>query len=227
MGETIRLTAADGHELTCYRAMPPRPPRAGLVLIQEIFGVNGHIRSVADRLAIVGYAVHAPALFDRVEPGVELGYGEDDVARGRELRAKLGWDDPLKDIAAAVDAARAYGRVGAVGFCWGGSLAFLSATRLDVDAAVAYYGGQIIDFVDEHPKAPVMFHFGAKDPLIPADAVETIRVKHPEAEHYVYQAGHGFNCDQRGDYEPQASRLALERTLTFLHRTLLRHHPRG
>lgn len=159
--------------------------------------------------------------------GVELGYGEDDVARGRELRTKLDWDAPLKDIAATADAARAFGRVGVIGFCWGGSLAFLSATRLNVDAAVSYYGAQVIDFVDEQPKAPLMFHFGANDPLIPPATVETIRVKHPEAEHYVYQAGHGFNCDQRADYDRQASLMALERTLTFLHRTLLRHHKRA
>jgi carboxymethylenebutenolidase len=214
----IRLSSADGHRLDAYRAGPAGEGVAGLVVIQEIFGVNSHIRSVADRFAAQGFDAIAPALFDRVGPGIELGYESDDIAEGRAIRAKIATDDALADVAAAVAALRADGRrVGVVGYCWGGSLAWAAATRLaDVDAAVAYYGGQIAEMADEQPRCPVMLHFGETDASIPMDHVTTVRAKHPDLPLHVYPAGHGFSCDARASYDAPSAALALERTLPFL-----------
>jgi len=220
MGRTIELTAADGHRLSAYRADPPGDPRAGLVIIQEVFGVNAHVRRVCDDFAGAGYLSVAPALFERVEPGVELGYSGDELARGRELRTRLGWDAPLRDVDAAIAAAREAGKVAAVGYCWGGSVAWLAATRLDVDCAACYYGGQIVQFADEHPRCPVLMHFGEKDPIIPSEDVERIRAAHPDIPVYVYPAGHGFNCEVREDYHRESAELARQRTLEFLERHL-------
>lgn len=222
MGQTITLTAADGHSLSAYRADPEGTPRAGLVVVQEIFGVNAHIRAVCDRLAAQGYRCIAPALFDRLRRGVELGYGEDDVALGRELRGGPGWEKAVVDIDAARAAlAEDLDKVGAVGFCWGGSLAWLSACRLTIDAAVCYYGAQIPQFLQEHPHCPVMMHFGEDDPLIPGEEVAKICLNQPDVQVHVYDhTGHGFNCDLRPDYSPDASKLAMERTLAFFGRHL-------
>jgi carboxymethylenebutenolidase len=220
VGEWTTLTAKDGHQLDAYQALPAGTPRAGLVVIQEIFGVNGHIRAIADEYAREGYATLAPALFDRIEKHVELGYTPEGTQKGRALRTQLGWDKPIWDIEAAVSALRAHGRVGTIGFCWGGSLSFLAACRAEVDGAVAYYGGQIIQFVDERPRAPVLMHFGASDALIPAADRERITSAHPEAEIHVYPAGHGFNCTERQDYHPESARGAKERTLAFLRKHL-------
>ena len=216
MGEWIALTAEDGHTLDAYRAMPAGKPRGGLVVVQEIFGVNPHIRAVCEGFAGEGYATVAPALFDRVRQNVELGYTPEATPEGRGLRERIGWDAPLRDIEAAAAALRPHGRVGVVGFCWGGSLAFLAACRRIGAAAVAYYGGQIIQFVDEQPKVPVMMHFGETDTIITAAHRETIRARRPEAEIFVYPAGHGFNCDERRDYDAACARIARERTLAFL-----------
>jgi carboxymethylenebutenolidase len=216
MGETIRLKAQDGHEFGAYRAEPKAKPRGGLVVIQEIFGVNAHIRSVADRIAGEGFLALAPALFDRVEPGVELDYSEDGTARGRGLRTSLGWDKPVADLAAAVAALQAFGRVAVVGFCWGGSLAWLAATRLDPACAVCYYGAQIVQFADEKRKCPVLMHFGAQDSLISREDVERIRAAQPGVAIHTYPAGHGFNCEVRGDYDAESAALAWDRTLAHL-----------
>lgn len=217
MSETIRLKASDGHEFAAYRAEPSGTPRGSIVVIQEIFGVNAHIRSVADSFAADGYTVVAPALFDRVERDVELGYDPDDIAAGRTLRGKLDWDRPLRDIRAAVDLL-AGSKVGVVGYCWGGSLAWLSATRLSsLTASVAYYGGQISEFRNETPHCPVMLHFGSQDQGIPLDDVEAIRAAHPNLPIHVYEgAGHGFNCDMRGSYHAEAAATARKRTIDFL-----------
>src|SRR5919202_3395342 len=218
MGETIRLRAADGFELSAYRAAPSGTPRGGLVVIQEIFGVNGHIRRVADGYAADGFVAIAPALFDRIEPGLELGYGQDDIERGRGLKARAPTDAALRDISAARDAAAA-GKVGVVGYCWGGYLSWLSATRLDgFAAAVSYYGGGIGSVAGETPRCPVLLHFGEKDHAIPLSEVDTVRKAHPELEIHLYPAGHGFNCDERGSYDPESARLARERSLAFLRR---------
>ena len=212
----MRLKAADGHEFDAYRADPETAPKGGVVLIQEIFGVNAHIRDVAGRLAGAGYAVLAPALFDRVERGVELGYTEETTAKGRSLRAELGWEAPLKDIRATIKALRGAGKVGVMGFCWGGSLAWLAACRLETDCAVCYYGAQISDFAFEPAKCPVVMHFGERDPLIAPEKLAAIAAAHPELPIYTYPAGHGFNCDRRADYHAPSAALAWGRSLAFL-----------
>jgi carboxymethylenebutenolidase len=214
--QTLTLTAADGHRLAAYRADPDGAPRGGIVVIQEIFGVNGHIRGVADGYAAAGYVALAPAIYDRFERGVELGYDDDSITRGREIRAEVGWDGPMQDLAAAVAALADVGKVGTVGYCWGGSLAWLTATRLDVAAAVCYYGGQIVPYKDEKPRCPALMHFGDQDASIPLTDVDAIRAAQPGVPIHVYPgAGHGFNCDQRASFHQESSTLALQRTLAF------------
>lgn len=214
MGETTKLTAADGFELSAYKAVPSGHSHGKIVVIQEIFGVNKHIREVTDGFAADGYTAIAPAIYDRVEPNFEIGYTPDEVARGREVRAKAGWDGPMKDIAAAVKTLG--GSAGTVGYCWGGSLSFLSGTRLDgVAAAVIYYGGQIVPYKDETARCPMLMHFGDLDQSIPPADVEAIRTAQPKAELHVYNADHGFNCDHRKQYSDEAAKLARQRTLDF------------
>lgn len=217
MGEFITLKASDGHEFAAYVAQPDGAPRGGIVLIQEIFGVNSHIRGVCDRFAADGYKVIAPALFDRVERGVETGYSPDEVAAARELKARMNWDSPLLDIRAAADLLSGL-KTAVVGYCWGGSLAWLAATRLDgFAAAVCYYGGQINDFRGESAKCPVMMHFGTEDASIPMEAVAAVRAAQPEATIHIYEsAGHGFNCEQRGSYDAASAATARQRTMAFL-----------
>lgn len=214
-GETIRLTAADGHECDAYLARPAGAPTAGLVVVQEIFGVNGHIRGVVDGFAADGYLTIAPALFDRTERGVALGYGEDDVTRGRALRSEIPWDKVTLDMAAAADAVREAGRVVTVGYCWGGSVAWLAACRIGVDAAVGYYGGQIYELRGETPQCPTLLHFGDQDAAIPLDQVEAVGAAHPDVTIHIYPAGHGFNCDQRASFHADSASIARERTLAF------------
>jgi carboxymethylenebutenolidase len=217
MGTTIELTASDGHRLAAYRADPAGKPRGGLVVIQEIFGVNSHIRSVADGYAKDGYLVIAPALFDRAERGFEVGYTPPEIERGRAVRAKVSLDDALKDVAAAIKAAAPAGKVGIVGYCWGGTVAWAAATRLDgLAASSPHYGGGIAEIAAEKPRVPVMFHFGETDQQIPMTDVEKIRKAQAAQTVHVYAAGHGFNCDQRGSYAAAAAKLARERTLAFL-----------
>ena len=216
MGTHIKLTASDGHTFDAYRADPDTPPKAGLVVVQEIFGVNAHIRAVTDSFAAQGYAAIAPAFFDRTETDVELGYEEPDLTRGRTLRAELGWDGTILDVVAATDALKPAGKVGVVGYCWGGSVAWLAACRLNLAAAVGYYGGQVIDFKDEKANCPVMLHFGETDAGIPLSDVDAVRAAQPDVPIHLYPAGHGFNCDHRGSYDAESAKLALERTLSFL-----------
>ncbi|MFQ5954103.1 MAG: dienelactone hydrolase family protein [Kiloniellales bacterium] len=214
--QNLTLTADDGHQCGAYRADPAGRPRGGIVVIQEIFGVNRHIRAVCDGFAADGYAALAPALYDRQTPGVELDYSPEGINRGREIRAEVGWDGPVRDIAAAVAALAPVGRVGTVGYCWGGSLSWLAATRLDVACAVCYYGGQIVSFKDERPGCPVLMHFGEIDQSIPMDDVTAIQAALPEVPVHVYPgAGHGFNCDMRADFHQASADLARERTFAF------------
>jgi carboxymethylenebutenolidase len=222
MGKTLTLTASDGHRLSAYRADPPTSsnggkPKGAIVVIQEIFGVNSHIREVCDGFATDGYVAIAPALFDRAERGVEIGYTPDDIARGRDIRAKCEWDDTLKDVAATIKAVSGVGKVGVVGYCWGGSVAWRAATQLSgVSAAVGYYGGQIAPFKDEKPKAPVMLQFGETDASIPLADVEAIKKAQPGVPVYVYPgAGHGFSCDHRGSFHKPSHEQARERTMAF------------
>lgn len=209
--QTITL----GTGASAYVVWPEGEPRGGVVVIQEIFGVNQHIRDVADRLAEAGYAAIAPAFFDHVEKGIELDYDQDGMDRGIELVGKIGVDIPVADVKQAAAAIADAGSVGTVGFCWGGTIAFLSATRLGLPS-VSYYGGRNAQFLDETPKAPVIFHFGAEDSHITPDIVQQHREKLPDAPVYVYEgAGHGFNCDRRDAYEPKSAAKAWERTLAF------------
>jgi len=219
MGELIDLTAADGHSLSAYQAKPQGRTRGALVIIQEIFGVNEHIRRVCDDFASEGYHTIAPALFDRVLRNTELGYTPDDVARGREIRADARWDDAVLDVAAALDTPGP-GDVAVVGYCWGGSMAWLAATRLKPAAAVCYYGGQIIDFAKEQPGCPVMMHFGEQDSAIPMTDVESIQREQVGVEVFTWPAGHGFNCDARASYDAECASQARKHTLNFLRANL-------
>jgi carboxymethylenebutenolidase len=221
MGQTIRLTAKDGHDFSAYRADPPGKPRGAVVVVQEIFGVNSHIRRTADGFAAQGYVAIAPALFDRAEPGIELGYDPESIGAGRATREKVPTEPALADIQAAIDAAGRYGKVGVVGYCWGGSLAFLASTRLTgLAAAIGYYGGTIAAHAQEVPGVPLLLHFGAQDQSIPLSDVEKVRAARPEVPIHVYDAGHGFNCDERGSYSAANAALALDRTLKFFAETI-------
>jgi carboxymethylenebutenolidase len=216
MSRTIELHAADGVTISAYRADPAGKPKGGIVVLQEIFGVNHHIRAVADGYAAEGYLAVAPALFDRGEPGVELGYDQAGITRGVELRAKPSLDQTLADIAAAVAVAAEGGKVGVVGYCWGGLLTYLASSRLTgIAAAVGYYGGGISNFLSDTPKTPLLLHFGERDAHIPQTDVDKIRQAHPAVPIQVYPADHGFNCDERGSYDKPSAELARQRTLEF------------
>ena len=222
MGEQIGLRAEDGQELGAYVARPEGVPLAGLVVVQEIFGVNAHIRSVADGYAKDGFLVVAPALFDRYEKDVDLGYEGADMQKAMSFIPRLDIDKAVMDVAAAVQyAAKATGKkVGAIGYCFGGTLAWLAATRLHVQAAVGYYGGRIGNYAQEQPKAPVMLHFGKEDTHIPPEEVAKITSAHPEVEVFWYDVGHAFNATPRASYNADASRLARVRSLEFLKKVL-------
>jgi len=222
MGQTLKLTAADGFQLGAYRADPTAAPKGALVVIQEIFGVNAHIRAMCDRFAARGYVAIAPAIFDRIEPNFQSGYSPEEVAVARKFVANPDFDAFLRDTQAAIDAAGSAGPVGVVGYCLGGSIAFLAATRLTgLKAAVGYYGGAIARFADETPKVPVLLHFGEKDASIPLANVETVRAKRPEIEIHVYpNAQHGFSCDERASYDKASAELASQRSLAFFEKHL-------
>ena len=213
----LQGTAADGHTLGIYRADPAGRARGGLVVVQEIFGVNSHIRAVCEDYAAAGYVAVAPALFDRVERDVQLGYGPDDVTRGRAIREKVSLEDALADVEAAAKEVAGAGPIGVVGYCWGGTVAWVAATRSRTfAAAVSYYGGGVPDLAEEQPNCPVQLHFGEQDHAIPLEGVERLKAAHPELPVYLYPAGHGFNCDQRASYHAESARLARERALAFL-----------
>jgi len=215
MGKSVDIETVDNNELTGYLAEPEGEAIGALVVIQEIFGVNAHIREVCDGFAKDGYIVLAPAMFNRVGPDIELGYTPEDVEKGREIRARIDHEDAVRDMAAAVNALKGQA-IGVVGYCWGGSLAWNAATRLDdIGAAVGYYGGMIPDMVDEQPRHPVMLHFGESDQSIPIEGVEKVIAAHPDVPIHIYPAGHGFSCDHRGSYHAESARLARERTLAF------------
>ncbi len=219
MGDRTTLKAADGHAFEAWRSVGAEP-RAGLVVLQEIFGVNAHVREVTDRFANLGFAAVAPALFDRAEKRVDLGYGDADVARGRDLRGKFSWDLSLLDIRAAADSVRAYGRVGVIGYCWGGSMTWRAAAGVPVDAAVCFYGAQIVDYIREKPKCPALLIFGDEDTSIPPATVAAIRAAHPEVAVEIYPGPHGFACDHRAAYRAESARTAFARTFEFLVRHL-------
>ena len=215
MGHRLTLTADDGHSLGAYRADASGAARGGIVVLQEIFGVNTHIREVCEGFAADGFTCIAPALYDRSSrKDCDLGYTADTMAIGRALREEFSWDDSVKDVAAAVEVLAGEGlAVGTVGYCWGGTISFLAGTRLDVRAAAVYYGGQIVPYKDEKARCPMLMHFGEHDAGIPLSDVEQIRAAQPDAAVHIYDAGHGFNCDHRGSYDEAAASLARRRTI--------------
>jgi carboxymethylenebutenolidase len=220
MGQWTSLDTPTGR-IRAWREDPHTPPRGALVIVQEIFGVNAHIRDVCRTFADHGYVSMAPAFFDHFEHDVQLRYDPEGVEHGRELAERLGFERALEDVHTTAAQLAEFGKVGVVGYCWGGTVAFLANTRLSMPA-VSYYGARTVPFLEERLDAPMMFHFGDDDPSIPATDIDLHR-DHPDmAEVHVYPAGHGFNCDQRADHEPASAALALERTLGFLRRTL---HP--
>ncbi|MBO9354902.1 dienelactone hydrolase family protein [Bordetella petrii] len=209
--------AADGHEFSVYVAQPEGQPRGALVVVQEIFGVNDHIRAVADAYAAAGYLAIAPALFDRVRTGYEAGYSQPEVTAGVEIMKQLNFDDALLDVKAVLDSVPAGTKAGIVGYCYGGTVAWLAACRLpSLGAAVCYYGGGIPNFANEAPQCATMLHFGNQDQSLPVDKARLVAKQHPQVISHFYEAGHGFNCDQRGSYEPDSAKLAFDRTREFL-----------
>jgi len=220
MGSSLELRAVDGHHFSVYRSDPVLPPKGAVIVLQEIFGVTDHIRSVADRYAAAGYLALAPAMFDRIRPGIELTGQESEAARG--YAAQLQETDTVADLKATVGFASVAGKVGVVGYCWGGTVAYIAACRLPIAAAVSYYGTRTQHYLSEHPQCPMLYHFGELDSLIPATAITQIKEANPEGEFHVYAgAGHAFNNEQRPDrYHPAAAQLAYQRTLDFLQRHL-------
>ena len=216
MAETRQLTAADGFTLDAYVAHPTRPVRGAVVVVQEIFGVNTHIRSVADRFAAEGYLAIAPALFDRLERHFEVGYDDDSRAKAMSFIGKVDRDAAKLDLAAAIAEVAGAGRVGLVGYCWGGTMAWLCAAQVPgLSAAVGYYGHGVLAMPDLVPACPVMLHFGARDAHIPVDQVEAFAAARPDVPTFIYDADHGFNCDARSSYDKPSADLAQHRTLTF------------
>ena len=219
MGKSTQLKASDGHSLDAYVAEPSGKPRGCIVVVQEIFGVNSHIRGVADGYAADGYLAIAPAMFDRVQKGYETGYTPPEIAAGVEIMKKLDWDKAMLDVKAAMEAGKAAGKIGIVGYCWGGAVAWVASSRVPgLAAAVCYYGGAIPNFANERPKCPVMLHFGETDHSIPVDKAKEVAAKHPEATTHYYPAGHGFNCDQRGSYHEPSAKQARQRSVEFFRR---------
>lgn len=218
MSETVRLKASDGHELDAYVSRPSGEPVAGLVVIQEAFGVNRHIRSLADGYAKDGFLAVAPALFDRIQRNVELSYDPGELQKGIALARQSNPADAVTDVAAALGFLRekTAKKCGVIGYCFGGSMAWLAATRLDPDAAVGYYGGQIAHFAQENPRCPVTLHFGTLDKHIPKEDIDRVQAAHPDVQIFWYEADHGFNCDARAAYSAAAAKQARERSLEFL-----------
>jgi carboxymethylenebutenolidase len=220
MGQHIHIPTSRTQCIGGYLAQPEGKPKGGIVVVQEIFGVTAHIRSVADRFAAAGYTAIAPALFDHLESWLELDYDEVGMARGKTLVSELGLDRPLEDVASAAESIASSGKVGVVGYCWGGTIALLAALRLGLPA-VSYYGARNVPFLVEQPKAPVMFHFGENDPSIPPEAVAQHREQLPQMDTFVYSgAGHAFNRDGDAHYHEPSATLAWQRTLAFFDQQL-------
>jgi carboxymethylenebutenolidase len=215
MGEQIRLNTSGMQCIGAYLAKPTGTSNGGIVVVQEIFGVNAHVRAVADGFAAQGYTAIAPAFFDHVETNLELDYDPASFARGKQLVNEVGIERALEDVASAAESIKSSGKIGVVGYCWGGTIALLSATRLGLPA-VSYYGARNVSFLDEKLKAPVQFHFGERDSSIPAEAVQRHREAYPQMQIYTYPAGHAFNRDVDGaHYDASSAELARRRTLAF------------
>ncbi len=219
MGKMIRLRAADGHELDAYVAEPKGKPKGGIVVVKEIFGVTNHVKRVADQYAAEGYKAIAPAMFDRIKPGITLDYK--DIQQGIAYMQQLQWPNTLADIEAAAAAVRPTGSAAVVGYCWGGTVAHVAAADLKLDAAISYYGGGVARMLNKEPHCPILYHFGDQDGSIPMPDVEKIRKAYPQSTLYVYPgAQHGFNCDERASYSPADARLAFGRSIEFLREQL-------
>jgi carboxymethylenebutenolidase len=217
MGTHLELTARDDHKFDAYRADPAGTPRGGIVVIQKIFGVNHHIRSVVDRFGALGYVAISPALFDRIEPGFESGYSPEEVQSAVRFVGNPPMQAWLLDVAAAREAIADAGKIAVIGFCLGGSLSYGAGANLSgFSVAVGYYGGHIVRMADQSPKVPTMLHFGELDKHIPMSDVETIKLKQPSVEIYTYNADHGFQCDERDSFSPEAAQIAWGRTLRFI-----------
>ena len=221
MGHWIELKPEGADPIRAWRADPAGKPRGGIVVIQEIFGVNSHIRDVTDRFAAEGYLAVAPAIFEHVEKGFDVGYDPDSRARGIAIAGKMDRDQAQRDIAAAIEVAKEGGKVGIVGFCLGGTVAWVAAANQPgLSAAVSYYGGGILSLKDLKPRVPILMHFGEKDQHIPVAGVKEFAAAHPDIPVHVYPADHGFGCDQRESYDAPSARLAWTRTIEFFHRHL-------
>jgi carboxymethylenebutenolidase len=214
--ETVQLKAADGHVLDAWRVTPGAKPRGGIVVVQEIFGVTRHIQQVAQEYAAAGYLAIAPALFDRVQRRSDIPYS--DSPAGRALMQALKREQTLLDLKAAIDAVATAGKVGMVGFCWGGTMTYVAACHLSIAASVAYYGGGLTQLLERTPRCPMMLHFGDRDTHIPLTDVEKVKKAYPLGHYYMYPAGHGFNCSDRTSYDAASAKLALERSLDFFRR---------
>lgn len=221
MGKNITISSADGFEFGAYRADPTGQPKGGVLVIQEIFGVNQHIREVCDAYARHGYVAIAPALYDRIDTDVQLGYDFDSMSTGIEYKVGLRMPLVLDDLQATVDVLSESGKVAVVGYCFGGTLAWLAANELQGIACVsAYYGGEIVSYLDRRPRCPIILHFGEQDKHIPMSDVDEIRENHPSITIYIYPADHGFNCAHRAQYHEPSAQLSLERTLALLSKYL-------
>ena len=217
MGQMTEAQMNDGVSIRVYRADPQGTPRGGIVIMHEAYGMNSHIRDMCERYAAEGYLTFSPALYDRVEHGTEIpGYGDEDLEAALRLRKGADWDQSAADMRATIELAREAGPVGVVGYCWGGSLAWLAATRCGVQAAVSYYGGQIIQFIDEQPGCPFLAHFAEHDVHVPPESASVLKEHHPNVPIYMYDANHGFNCDQRVDFDSGSAELAQQRTSDFI-----------
>jgi carboxymethylenebutenolidase len=216
MGEKTTLMARDGHEFNAWLAPAIGTPRGAIVVAQEIFGVNRHIRGLVEAFAADGWLTIAPCLYDRVRRGIELGYSEAEIQEGRGYRLQIPKEKTMLDLSASFNIVKHAGRVAVIGYCWGGTLAYLAARELPVFCAVSYYGGQIKDHLSATPRRPVMYHFGEQDPHIPMSDIEKIRAADPAGIFHLYPAGHGFNCEERSTYDAASAQLARERTLAFL-----------
>ena len=211
----LQLRAADGHELSAYVVKPEGSPRGAVVVIQEIFGVNSHIRRVAEQYAAQGYLAIAPAMFDRQQRGVESGYDPASIQAGIDFMMKADPAGVLADVNAAIDAVSHAGKVGMVGYCWGGRVTYLAGCHTNIAAGVAYYGGGIAQLLKDTPRCPMMFHHGDRDMHIPLSDVEAIKKAFPQGVYHLDAADHGFNCSERASFHAESAHLAFDRTIEF------------
>jgi carboxymethylenebutenolidase len=215
---TLQLRASDGTTLSAYVVKPEGTPRGAVVVVQEIFGLNSHVRRVVEQFAAAGYVAIAPAMFDRFQKDVDLGYDAKGIEQGVALMMRTTNESTLADLNAAITTVTHAGRVGMVGYCWGGRSTYLAACKANIAAGVAYYGGGIPQLLPDTPRCPVMFHFGERDSHIPLSDVDQVRKANPQGIFHLYPAGHGFNCSERQDFDQLSAQLAFERTIEFFRR---------